>query len=227
MGLFLFCVSFWAGMIFPILIHSGISISSKHLFISKAGLSWIGVTLLKPESTYYIMPCYFPVWYFIECCSEGIKEYFRLGVFFFLILVTLFPYCLSNQLFCYILFVPIFSSKCVFSFPCVLLLAYLREFFFYFQVEFSFTFLECSFFFVCIIWSYLCIFLVSLLLPVPSDLSPQVVFVLLAVLFFLFIPASFCVFLFLFLSILLIVVDFLSVFQSYFSSRFSISFRVL
>ena len=34
---------------------------------------------LKPES---IIACYFPIWYFFECCSEWMEVYFCLRAFF-------------------------------------------------------------------------------------------------------------------------------------------------
>ena len=62
-----------------LVIHFGIFVSSKHLFISIASLSWMAV-ILKPESMYAIMASRFPIRYFSECCSERIDVYFRLSV---------------------------------------------------------------------------------------------------------------------------------------------------
>ena len=68
-------------MIFPLVIHSGASVSCNHLFISIASLSWMELNFLNQ---YPCMLSWFGVFQFgiFECCSELIEVYFLLRTFF-------------------------------------------------------------------------------------------------------------------------------------------------
>ena len=57
-------VFFRCGWSFLLVIHSGMSVSSKDLFISIATQPWMEVNFLKPVSMLTIMTWLFPIWYF-------------------------------------------------------------------------------------------------------------------------------------------------------------------
>ena len=67
LGAFPLCGYFCIRVVFSLVIYSGMSVSSKDLFISIASLSWMEVNFFKPESLNAIMAWWFPIWYFFEC----------------------------------------------------------------------------------------------------------------------------------------------------------------
>ena len=70
-------------LLMSFVMHLGMSISCKHLFISITSLLSLEVNFLKPVSMYTIIAWRFLIWYFFECCSARIEVYFCLRVFFF------------------------------------------------------------------------------------------------------------------------------------------------
>ena len=151
----------------------------------------------------------FPVWYFFECRSEWINVYIRLRASFDSL--QFFSCCLSIWHFCYDpSYVHILCSKIV-CLTCIRLLDCLRTFSPYFRCFGRFCF-------VCIVWFCFGIFLVFLLLLVPSDSSLRVVsFVLIVLLFPLCRNISYFSSV---LSSLLVFVDFLSEFATNFPIPF-------
>ena len=70
-----------------------------------------GSNFFKPESMSVIMAWSFSIWYFsvLFCVNRGVFSPYGL----LRALITLFPCCLSIQIFCYYLSVPICCSKIV------------------------------------------------------------------------------------------------------------------
>ena len=71
------------------------SVSSKHLFISIASLSWMEVNFLKPVSMYGITARRFPIYYFLSVALSESRYIFVLGPYsslsnsFFMLLIHL------------------------------------------------------------------------------------------------------------------------------------------
>ena len=163
-------------MVFPLVIHLGILVSCRHLFIS-----------IKTRICVCHQDLGLSNWLFFECCFAWIDVYFLLGALFEYL--QLFSMFFIHSGFCYDLSVPIFCHKIFLSpshpvagmsspiFPLIAGRIFNRWFG-----------MSC---FVCIVWSRLGIFLVFLLLPVPSDLSLQVVPFFLMVLLFSLNPSIF------------------------------------
>ena len=78
LGQFLWRGSFWISVVFPLVLHLGISFFCMHLFISVASLSCMGVNFINQN------PCKargFPVGYLLKCCIEPVAVYVHLRAF--------------------------------------------------------------------------------------------------------------------------------------------------
>ena len=126
-------------------IHSGASVSWRHLLILITSQLWMEVNFYKPVSIYVIMSQCFPIWYCFECFSEWVDVYFRLRSFFFhvaypfgfSVILSSFPYFAPN-LFCFLI---------------IRLLICIGAFTPYFLIEFFSLFWNVLFCFYCFILS--------------------------------------------------------------------------
>ena len=148
-----------------------------------------GRKILKLGSNYAIMTWRFPIWYFIECCTERVQVYVCLKTLFEFL--SLFPHYLSIQLFCNVLSVPYFT---LFHFLCIRLLICFRAFSIEVLVEFSFFLISC---FACIIWPCASIIWVSFFTNIFWFISSSGTFRIVSCFLVLFISIYICVFSFL------------------------------
>ena len=121
-------------------IHSGVSFSSKCLFISIASFVVDWNKFFETVSMYVIMARRYQIRYFFESCSEGIEVYFCLGPSSSP--CKCFSMLFIHSTFCQVPFVPIFAPppNCIvpLSFVCLYVLVHppylvvelLRNFFF-------------------------------------------------------------------------------------------------
>ena len=90
---------FWSMLVFPLVIHSGMSISWKHLFISIASLSWIEVIFLNKNPCLPSRPGLFQLGIFLSVALSKSMSIFTLGLFstlccsFFHVLYPFVFYC--------------------------------------------------------------------------------------------------------------------------------------
>ena len=109
-GWFIFEFFFITG-VFPLVINSSVPISCNHLFLSRASLSCMERKYLNQ---YPCMTSRCSVFQFGSFLSVALNLLRRIFAFSpSSILSTLFSCCLSIRIFCYVLFVPIFSSEIV------------------------------------------------------------------------------------------------------------------
>ena len=141
---FLIGWSFWIRVIFLLVIHSSILVSSRHLHSFKASLLWMDINFSKSESMHAIMAEHFPIWYFlyVALSDSTSRPSLCLCSFFFLLFIHL--------AFLFFLF-PYFTAK-LFCFFCSQLLVYPCVFSTDLLVEFSFIILEG----LCRQWVYEC-----------------------------------------------------------------------
>ena len=141
--------SFWIRIVFSLIIHSIIFISSWHLYSLRTSLSCPSGRefFFLPEFTYAIKVWHFPIHYFLKCCSELFQVYVHLRAIFkslqFFIYI-IYPFCLFVMYFLSSYFTP----KLI-CFLCIRLLVCPRAFSPYLLVQFSFVIFESSVF-VCI-----------------------------------------------------------------------------
>ena len=134
-----------------------------------------GREFFKPESMNPIMSCFFPIWYFFQCCSRRFQSasapsssyHSSFSILLIHSTFLLFYFCSHSLLqICFVcLFVCLFGGAYGCCCCYVLLHSPLisRIFFYYFRMS-------C---FACIFWPCLCNFWVSLLSPKSFDLSLQ------------------------------------------------------
>ena len=126
---FLFWGSSWIRVVFPFVIPSGMSVSCRHLFISRMEGNFLNQYLCMPSSSGVFHWDTFLGLLWVNRCvfSPSILLW---------VLLTLFSCCLSIRLFCYVLFITMFCSK-------IVLLVCVAAFIPYFLIESFFVGLEC------------------------------------------------------------------------------------
>ena len=109
LGRFFWGGTFWIKVVFPLVIYSGISVFSMHLFISVASVSCMEVNVLKQNPCMPYRPGVF-LFDVFKWCLERVEVYFHPWTFFehsdpnF---HAVYPF----GFFCYDLSVPLFSSR--------------------------------------------------------------------------------------------------------------------
>ena len=101
--------------LFSLVIHSGMSVSSKHLFLSIANLLLMEINFWNRNPYMQSMARRFPIWYFLHCCTEWIDLYFCLTPFFnsfwlFFFMLFIYPAFLLSSLRSYMLLQNCFVS---------------------------------------------------------------------------------------------------------------------
>ena len=109
-------------MVPHLVIHSDTCSSSRHLFISSASLSWMGVNFLNHHPCIPSRPGVFQFDIFSVILTKSMLCVFPLSVLL-RVLLTLSPFCLSIWLFVMFSLLLYFTLE-LFSFFCIRLLVY-------------------------------------------------------------------------------------------------------